>query len=44
MIPTLLRRIKYLSKTYDDIDLGKDFDKAIAQEDKQLAKLVAEIQ
>jgi hypothetical protein len=37
--PNILRRIKYLSKTYDDIDLGKDFDKAIAQEDKQLAKL-----
>jgi len=37
--PNLLRRIKYLTKTYDNIDLGKDFDKAIAQEDKQLAKL-----
>ena len=37
--PNILRRIKYLSKTYDDIDLGKDFDKAIAQEDKELAKL-----
>ena len=37
--PNLLRRIKYLTKTYDNIDLGKDFDKAIAQEDKELAKL-----
>ena len=37
--PNILRRIKYLSKTYADIDLGKDFDKAIAQEDKELAKL-----
>ena len=27
--PNLLRRIKYLTKTYDNIDLGKDFDKAI---------------
>jgi hypothetical protein len=35
--PNLLRRIKYLTKTYDNIDLGKDFDKAIAQEDKNLA-------
>jgi hypothetical protein len=35
--PNLLRRIKYAIETYDDIKLGKDFDKAIAQEDKNLA-------
>jgi len=35
--PNLLRRIKYAVETYDDIKLGEDFDKAIAQEDKNLA-------
>jgi len=37
--PNLLRRIKYLTKTYDNNDLGTQFDKAIDQEDKELAKL-----
>lgn len=32
--PNILRRIKYYSETYDDVKLGKDFDKAIAAEDK----------
>ena len=35
--PNLLRRIKYAAETYDNIKLGEDFDKAIAQEDKNLA-------
>ena len=37
--PNILRRIKYYSETYDDVKLGKDFDKAIAAEDKNLAAL-----
>ena len=37
--PNILRRIKYYSETYDDVKLGKDFDKAIAAEDKNLAVL-----
>ena len=35
--PNLLRRIKYVAETYDNMKLGADFDKAIAQEDKNLA-------
>lgn len=35
--PNLLRRLKYFTETYDGIKLGKEFDKAIAQEDKNLA-------
>jgi hypothetical protein len=37
--PNLLRRIKHIAETYDDIKLGEDFDKAIAQEDKKLAEV-----
>ena len=37
--PNLLRRIKYLTETYDNNDLGTQFDKAIDQEDRELAKL-----
>jgi len=37
--PNILRRIKYALETYDDIKLGEDFDKAIAQEDKNLARV-----
>lgn len=35
--PNVLRRIKHYTSKYDDIDLGKDYDKAIAEEDKKLA-------
>ena len=37
--PNLLRRIKYLTETYDGVNLGTEYDKAIAQEDRELAKL-----
>ncbi|WP_440618831.1 hypothetical protein [Candidatus Pelagibacter sp. HIMB1493] len=37
--PNILRRIKYYTETYDNVKLGKDFDKAIAAEDKNLAAL-----
>ena len=37
--PNLLRRIKYLSETFDNNDLGTQFEKAIDQEDRELAKL-----
>ena len=37
--PNLIRRIKYLTETFDDADLGTSLDKAIDNEDKQLAKL-----
>ena len=37
--PNLLRRIKYLTETFDNADLGTSLDKAIDNEDKQLAKL-----
>ena len=35
----ILRRIKYYTETYDGVKLGKDFDAAIAAEDKNLAAL-----
>ena len=37
--PNLLRRIKYLTETFDGADFGNSLDKAIANEDKELAKL-----
>ena len=37
--PNLLRRIKHLTLKYDDNKLGPEFDKAIDQEDRELAKL-----
>ena len=37
--PNLLRRIKYYTETYDNVKLGKEFDNAIAAEDKNLAAL-----
>ena len=37
--PNLIRRVKYLSETFDNADLGTSLDKAIENEDKQLAKL-----
>jgi hypothetical protein len=37
--PNLLRRIKYLTETFDNADLGTSLDKAIDNEDKELAKL-----
>ena len=37
--PNLIRRVKYLAETFDNADLGTSLDKAIENEDKQLAKL-----
>lgn len=37
--PNLIRRVKYLTETFDNADLGTSLDKAIENEDKQLAKL-----
>ena len=37
--PNLLRRVKYLTETFDNADLGTSLDKAIDNEDKELAKL-----
>ena len=37
--PNLLRRIKHLTLIHDDNKLGPEFDKAIDQEDRELAKL-----
>ena len=37
--PNILRRIKYYTETYDNVSLGKDFDAAIAAEDKNLKAL-----
>ena len=37
--PNILRRIKYYTETYDNVKLGKEFDNAIAAEDKNLAAL-----
>ena len=36
--PNLLRRIKYLTEIFDGADFGNSLDKAIANEDKELAK------
>ena len=36
--PNLLRRIKHYTSKYDGIDLGREYDKAIAKEDEELAK------
>jgi len=37
--PNILRRIKHYTEKYDGVNLGKDYEKAIAEEDKKLAKL-----
>ena len=37
--PNLLRRIKYYTETYDNVQLGKEFDTAIAAEDENLKKV-----
>ena len=37
--PNILRRIKHLTLIHDDNKLGPEFDKAIDQEDRELAKL-----
>ena len=37
--PNILRRIKHYTSSYDGIDLGKEYDNAIAKEDEALAKL-----
>ena len=37
--PNILRRIKYYTETYDNAKVGKEFDIAIAEEDKNLKKL-----
>ena len=37
--PNLLRRIKVMTKVYDNNDIGNALDKAIDNEDKALAKL-----
>lgn len=37
--PNLLRKIKYISKTFDDNDLGDSLDAAIDKEDIELKKL-----
>ena len=37
--PNILRRIKYYTETYDNVSLGKDYDAAIAAEDKNLKAL-----
>ena len=36
--PNMLRRIKYYVETYDNVPLGKDFDKAILKEDENIKK------
>ena len=36
--PNILRRIKYYTETYDNAKVGKEFDIAIAEEDKNLKK------
>ena len=37
--PNLLRRIKYYTETYDNVQLGKEFDAAIKAEDENLKKV-----